>query len=206
MVLTSLFAITQSRNIASMETLAVEHSLLEHDQWQSDVLNAALAFRTAQPRTASFELSGIEVSLRDVGGLVDLNTATPELLQRLAQGLGITEMQMASFRTWRRMPHRTLSQNDFARVTQLSHEQFTLLDRLTTVFSGRSGISIDNTSEELVTVLGHTHGSLPTNMQSEPTGTTFVVYALGGHNSTLVAIGTIRLSANMANGVIIERN
>lgn len=204
LVLTTLFAITQTRSMTTLQASALERLLLSQSQRDEDLLRLAIAYRLASPDDTQFEVPEGQLILQDVGGLIDLNTAAPELLDRLASGLGISNERMTAFRDWRRVPHRTLSTNDFARLTGIAPVDRARLMQLTTVFSGRSGIAPDFAPDSVWSVIGSSADSLPPELKSEPAYTVFAVWHKNHEASA--HIGTISIGPTMLGSRILHRN
>lgn len=98
--------------------------------------------------------------LRPVTGLVDLNTASPELLNLLLEGYGLPQARinqaLETFQFWRGEGRKLQRVSDFGRVSGLTVNELPDLSKLATVFSGRDGIAIDQAPNQL---LGHLFGT-----------------------------------------------
>ncbi len=147
LVLAALFAAAQGRVIARLNDAAAEATLIARGQISRELLDLAIAARTADPRATrvTASLGGEEhvLVLQDVGGLIDVNTASPELLARLGDGLGLSPSALEAWRAWRRNPRRAIRVEDFARVTGLPPERMADLRAVATVQSGRPGLAPD---------------------------------------------------------------
>ena len=201
LILTGLFAIAQARSMTALGAGASEKLLLQNAQRDEDLLQLAIAYRLGHPDGTTFEIAGVPVLLQDVGGLIDLNTAAPELLDRLATGLGISSEKLSLFRTWRRTPHRLLSTADFSRLTGLPVETANRLSGLSTVYSGRIGIAPETTPTEVWKVIGLEASTLPAAMQSPPANAVFAVFINRAEHRRY--IGTIEVGASQDASVIL---
>ncbi|WP_133840735.1 hypothetical protein [Pelagimonas phthalicica] len=130
--------------------------------------------------------------LQDVGGLIDLNSAAPDLLNLLAREFSVSEDAMERFRQWRRTPHRLQSVTDFARVAEIDPEIVEGLDPFATVYSGRFGVAIEEAPIALQSALRREAWPLPEPWATQPSGQVFKVF-LQPSGKTARAIGTIKL-------------
>ncbi len=94
-----------------------------------------------------------ELRVTDVGGLVDLNTAQPPLLDAYLGAIGLTELEIARFRTWRQTSKRLLRIEDLLRVSEAVEADWALLMATATVYSGRPGVSLEDAPEAVRKVL-----------------------------------------------------
>jgi type II secretory pathway component PulJ len=191
-----LFATAQIRLLARVADSSTEALIAERALAQRSLLRLAADLYGAgdvppeQVLTVPYLGGEAQVRLRDVAGLVDLNTGNPEMLDRLAEALGVTAGQMAAYRDWRRAPHRLHSVRDFGRVAGTSRDAVAGLEQIATVFSGRFGIAPDHAPPRL---LGLLPAALPEGWVDAPTGRVFNV-VLQGDTGRDVLLGTIRLS------------
>jgi hypothetical protein len=202
LVATMLFATVQSRRLAELRYGATDRLILERQLQNEDILRLAMALRLSEPDTTSFSitLGGVshQVSLQDVGGRVDLNSASPELLDRLARSFGIDEVGMTKFRTWRQVPNRLLSVADFLRLTELPVTSLVQLTAAATVHSGRVGVARDHATLEAFRIVSEfpnapsvTPAAILQQFVSEPNGINFIVLAESDGRAR--ALGVIEL-------------
>lgn len=136
------------------------------------------------------ELNGqiLEANFQDVGGLVDLNYASPELLEGLLIALGLTSQEatavMLTFRDFRRTGLGLQRVSDFERIVGLVPNTLPTLANFTTVHSGRTGIAPDVAPLRLLELLTggagsreHLKAQLPARLHSPSSGTIFRVKA-----------------------------
>ena len=120
--------------------------------------------------------------LQDAGGLVDLNTALPVLLERLAEAMDVSSAQLEEYRRWRKTPLRLQRVSDFVRVTGGDALLNRPLFSIATVFSGRQGIAMEFAPQSMLGILsGSTDGKagvirgLPSDWATPPSGTNYHV-------------------------------
>jgi hypothetical protein len=176
----------QAGRVAADEAVA---AALPSDAATMRLAMAALARDSA---TREIEVDGQAIQLVDVGGLVDLNAASPALLERLIGVLGGGAGEMARYRDWRAGDRRLQRTGDLPRITGLDVEPERLA-RLATVFSGRTGLAVAEAPIELLDLLGPS--DLPS---SSAAGTTVQIRDVGSGR----VLGTARLSVG-ANAVEI---
>lgn len=210
LILTALFAIAQNRSLSHLHDAASEERLIRNGQLARDLLDLAIALRHASgdERVTAFpvEVDGepAVMRLQDVGGLVDLNTASPALLALLADRLVLPSDALARFRAWRRTPRRALRVSDFARVTGLDDENLPALLQIATVYSGRAGIAPEVAPQAVLDMLGASRPEdVPDTLRSPPSGANFVVTVLRDRAASDVPLGVIHVgSASDASRVL----
>lgn len=160
-----------------------------------------------QPLELEGQAGAVLVQLSDVGGLVDLNTAAPLLLERLLAGYDLAEADrttaLSAFRTWRRAGNRLARVSDFFRVTDLDPLVVQGFEQFTTVYSGRPGIAPDKAPHALLALLTKETGSqdyltsrFERALTSAPSNLVFAVQA------DRRIIGTIRIRPQQAPEVL----
>jgi len=116
----------------------------------------------------------LNVSIDPSSSFVDLNSASPDLLQTLLNGYDITPQQsndmLTKYYAWRQQGHRLLRTSDFFRITQLDPSIFPNFENYTTVYSGKSGLSFETVSDDLIEHLhkGQTGPDLENMFNSNP--------------------------------------
>lgn len=198
-VITLLFTSASRLNLAHARLTSDQVFLSSQSTEISSRLNLALAARAKTgAETVSFEYQGnsLTAHFEDVGGLVDLNAASPALLKALLLGLEIGKPNAAltRYRNWRRQGNRLIRVADFARVADISHTEMTNLEPHVTVFSGRPGIAGKVASTELLQMVTGSSGSkeylisqLPRAFRSPVTETNFkVVFDMGNFDTAIV--------------------
>lgn len=158
--ITTLFAVTSARVVAMRSEMATDRILLTRPGQAGDILRLAAAWLgTSDPDLAqgfAVTLNGEEmrITVVDVGGQIDLNTARPELLARAAAYFGIDEVGLAKFRAWRHSPNRVQRVDDLLRVSGVGGEVTPEMREALTVYSGRSGVAKDYATPEVLEIVG----------------------------------------------------
>lgn len=206
-ILTSLFAITTNVTMAHLQSNRSNSVLAENMHLNGDILQWVLsAAPPVADKTAPLwrEMNGtnVTVHLQDAGGLIDLNTATPDLLDLLVTQMDLPAEALTDYRAWRRTPYRLLRVTDFLRVTGAGPEHRDWLLQVATVYSGRPGVAPDHAPLPVLELITERTGardtlakSLPDHLISPASGTNFNVMAemnsVGGH----VLIGTVHITS-----------
>jgi uncharacterized protein (TIGR01732 family) len=211
LVLTALFAISQSRSMSHLRLSSTELALLETGHTKRSLLELSatiLATRTDPPENdLTVVLGGDEYLLffQDVGGLIDLNSASPEILSLLGDHFKLSPAAMQVFRDWRRTPRRLLRISDFARITGIAKADVNYLHGVATVHSGRPGIAGGLAPAGVLDVLGFADpADLPDNFKSPATGTTFLVILRHGGGVNDAYLGVIRVGETAAEALVLE--
>ena len=216
-IITLLFAIASSRVVSRLSDTRTD-SLVAHDALvkASLLALAARVYGDAQtPLTTDVILPvqwrGEDASLvlQDAGGLVDLNTANPVMLEQLADALGVTSAQLEGYRLWRRTPLRLQRTSDFVRVIGGDTELRESLFPIATVFSGRPGIAAHLAPIKLLEILTGSTGSravliqdLSINWVSAPSGSNYHVNVMNKDDQA-IPLGVINIGSG-ANGLIVS--
>jgi hypothetical protein len=159
-VLTLIFGTASLRTLTHIEGVQLSERIAaaEHETTRRADLLLQLGPSVLDP-DQTIEALG-EISVQPVTGLIDLNTASPALLETLLKGYGLADSTvsdaLSDYRTWRREGRVFLRVADFYRVTGLSQQQVPEIERFATVFSGRIGIAADQAP---LTLLEHLTGS-----------------------------------------------
>ncbi len=118
---------------------------------------------------------------QDVNGLTDLNTAAPDILERVVVAFDLGPEAMVDYIAWRRSGRRLLRASDFLRVTGAGQDRLAELLAVAAVHSGRRGIAPDVAPVEVLTILGQ--DELPPAWLSPPSGVNYAVVLTGGERS-----------------------
>lgn len=177
-ILTLLFAISSARSLAHLKYQRAE-ARLAADHFRDQELLKAIVQRgelsdLQTGETGSILLAGTFETYRavDVGGLVDLNTAAPPLLEALFAGLGLGPQDLDVFRQWRQQSRRLLRVEDLGRIVDQDVDSARLLQS-TTVFSGRSGIALDAAPDDVLDVF--TENADPSQFGSQPSNSSYAI-------------------------------
>lgn len=184
-ILTLLFSTASTRTLASLQFSAAELVASERIDERIEVLDALVTL--GRPEGDRLTWAGRTVRLQSTGGLVDLNTGAPELLERLLIGYGLSATERASalqsYRAWRRQSYRLQRVSDFARVAGLDPARLPGLKSLATVHSARATLSSEQAPTQLLEHLTGTQdsrevmiGLLPPNLLGPATDANFAVF------------------------------
>lgn len=184
-ILTLLFSAASTRTLVSLQFSGAEVLASTREGERVEILDALIA--RGAPEGNLFEWHGRTVRLQSTGGLVDLNTAAPELIERLLVGydLSVTERDDALFayRAWRRTGFRLQRVSDFVRVSGLDAKDLTGLQEFATVHSGRSTLSAEQAPLRLLQHLTGAKGDpsfligrLPPAVLGPATATNYAVF------------------------------
>ena len=149
------------------------------------------------------------LQLQDTGGLVDLNTANPAILERLADRLNIPSANLETYRVWRREPLRLQRVSDFARIVGGAPGLSESMRGLATVFSGRPGLDMDLAPESLLELLVGRAGNradlirdLPASWASPASSVNYHVNVIN-KGGVVIALGIISITGQ-SKGLIIS--
>ncbi|MEP1697234.1 MAG: hypothetical protein ABJJ69_11905 [Paracoccaceae bacterium] len=194
--LTVLFAVTSSHVVSSRAGLRTDQILLARSANAADLLRLAAHWkRDIDPDSLEFHAAqaGVRIRFQDVGGLVDLNTGRPELIDKIAETIGIDRDGLADFREWRRNANRLQRVEDFYRISGFSDASGQEdLRRWATVHSGRPGIALDHVPSDLKTQLSVLDIE---EFDSPATGATFLVENVNDENRRII-LGVIHIPAS----------
>lgn len=214
-VLTTLFAVTSTRAITHLQNVSSDVVLVEHAHLSDEILRYVMAidFPTAdadEPHELKLNGKSISIRLVDVGGLIDLNTAAPELLEKLARKMELDEAALETYHEWKDTPYQLLRVTDFLRVTRASPEHREWLLQVATVHSGRRGIAPSQAPMPVLELTTGQTGSVetlaravPKTLRSKPTGTNYNVVAEIEGISAPVLIGTIQTGSTASQKSIL---
>lgn len=213
-----LFAITSSQFLESLKGSEAELILAKRQQENQALAELALGVfgrgsnqsGPREPLVLQLNDREFTLVLQDVGGLVDLNTAAPDLLDALASSLDIPNDAVERYRDWRRTPYRLNSIVDFARVAEIPYEDGLRLREFATVHSGRYGVSPDLTPQVLVerlvaaAPLGSIQGTeLPVSWRTAGSGVVYRVDLFDGGRFERF-VGVIDFGGSGSGGRILE--
>lgn len=156
-VLAVLFSTASTRTLAGLQFNAAERAAAARTEARIALLDALML--RGRPDADQVVWDGRVARLQPTAGLVDLNAASPELLERLLIGYDLTAPERAaallSYRTWRRQGLRLQRVADFARVSDLDPARLPGLAALATVHSGRATLAAEQAP---LAVLAHLTG------------------------------------------------
>ena len=208
MVLTALLAVASQRSLAHLIDSSSEVRLARSQHDRMALLRLVRRTGAAEdPELTDLPppYDGLTVRLQDVAGLVDLNTAAPELLDALFARLGLSEQELRRFRTWRGQGHRLLRATDLIRVAEADPQVAPMLARVATVFSGRTGVAGAVAPPEVIEMLRSGTSSIPPELLAlAPSRTNFVV-VVGetGHGEDQVW-GTVYIGPDAMSSQVLE--
>lgn len=96
-----------------------------------------------------------------IRGLIDLNTAAPDIVERVVEAFELGPEAMTDYIAWRRSGRRLLRVGDFLRVTGAGQERLAELLAVATVHSGRRGIAPDVAPSGVLEILGQDERKRP---------------------------------------------
>lgn len=207
-----LFAVASTRTLTKLQESATERTLIVRHQSEMDILNLAIGWKSLPENQGmnSFEIelndNRYQIRLLDVGGLIDLNTASPELLGILFDWIGASQDAIIRFRDWRRSGNRLQRVSDLFTIAGIAAPADIELAQYATVFSGRRGVAIDEAPSLLVDLIKRTAGpdaDTDSRFASAASNVNFlvVVSKLGSRNEKIV--GTIHVVGDR-DGRILE--
>ncbi len=168
-ILTTLFAVIMTRSQADLSELVTLTAL--SDRQRADL--AALEHALQMGEIDGSIITGQTLHLEDLGGRVDLNTATPALIQALLDHMEADGEALIRWRAWRRAPHRFLRVSDFLSVTGVDSSHREWLRQVATVHSGRRGLAPSHVPPALLVAFP---GSVvPSELHDMPNGRNFAV-------------------------------
>lgn len=196
LILTVLFAIATKRNQTQISTLSSEQTLLERQSEAVALLHIAANLNpelliSGEPITVPFGDGERTLIVQDVGGLIDLNTAAPDLLQLVFNHLELDEESVQKYRDWRRDGKRLLRVQDFLRVTGADPAKLDVLLQISTVHSGRRGLAVEHVPEELRQVLVASVISISSGLETAPSRVNATVYQLDNLQTSSGYLGLI---------------
>jgi type II secretory pathway component PulK len=157
-VLTLIFGTASTRTLTHVQR---NHSnLVLAKQFETRAATAELLLDLGSqtlfdPESQVWQLQQLQgITLQPATGLVDLNTASPALLRLLLEGYELPDVQireaLEAYRTWRRQGRKLLRVSDFYRAAGLTADVLPKLASFATVYSGRTGITLEQAPTDLL--------------------------------------------------------
>ena len=202
-ILTIIFAVASSRTMSRLLDGATERMLAQRGATNRELLQLALQLKsTTQGRdktefTVSLNGQDYTLFLQDVGGLIDLNTAAPDMLERVVEAFDLGPDAMADYIAWRRSGRRLLRAGDFLRVTGAGQDRLAELQAIATVHSGRRGIAPDVAAAGVLALLGE---DPPPAWLSPPSGVNYAVVLRGERTRR---IGVVHVGQGVGDGRVL---
>jgi len=211
LVLAALFAASAARVQRHLAATAGEAALLDRLSTARTALELAMSWKAQQPDIDARRFDwatpsgAMTVELQDVGGLIDLNTASPELIELLFKHLDLGPDNLARYRAFRRGAKRFVRIEDFIRIVGADPDIFTTLQSLTTIFSGRTGIAPEVAPPQVLALFddGQLADVIPERFQSPPSGANFQVRLSTGTQPAKIA-GVIFVPPEGAQQAVLE--
>ena len=178
-ILTLLFAISTARSLSHLQYQQIEVGLAEQNFRDHEALKAVVERadidEVRRGGSISINLSGENSNLQliDVGGLIDLNSASPPLLESLFAALDLDPDALASFRRWRQQSRRLLRVEDLERIVG-ENIDLALLQGVATVFSGRAGVAADQAASSVQNLFGDSTDL--SQFASPPSNSSFLIH------------------------------
>lgn len=194
-ILTLLFAVSTRLSLAHIQGQGTERHLAEKSALRNELLTRMTHQFGALAEAGQFTISMSDedylIQVVNAGGLIDLNTANPRLLDAYLEGIGLKNENIKKFRDWRQSSKRLLRITDLQRVSGATDIDFATLRQTATVVSGRSGISPSDAPEMLTDLLA---SSWRDEWASAASSSNFEVFLLGGRADH--RIGAFHLSGD----------
>jgi hypothetical protein len=207
LVLTALFAISSTRSMAHIQNQSAEQYLAANDSHRVTLLQLVLAREPNNPTGGQIALPAPfheqTLRLQDVGGLIDLNSASPELLEKMFRHLQFPDNAQESFRSWRRDGRRLMRIDDLIRITNADPVLLPDLAQAATVFSGRRGIAIEHAPEKVLEIVRDGGSTINDSDISAASNTNFRVYLQDADNSEQM-IGVVSIFGSNGQSRILE--
>ena len=196
-ILTIIFAIASQRSMTLLQTVAAEEQLLARQHRTLEILQIVASAGPEIAETTSLQLptGPVDPRIQDVGGLIDLNTASPELLGQLFDALDFPADADDRFRAWRRDGRRLQRVDDVVRITGADPAITPTLHGVATVHSGRRGIAADVAPQVVLDI------AAPAQV-SPRSGTNFAIYH--NENQKEVLVGVVSIVVGEGQSRILE--
>ena len=183
-ILTAIFAISSNRAHSRLQAVRTDELILRNQFLRQELLRYVLQFDRADLTAQENSLPDLEISgtiyrilLQDVGGLIDLNTATPKLIQMLTDALELPDSAYHDYTAWRQAPNSLNRVTDFLSIVRADHSKREWLLSVATVHSGRSGLSPTDAPAEMQDIFHR--GNLPINQfQTSASRVNFNIYVM----------------------------
>lgn len=212
-VLVLLFGSAQKNFVGHATLLSAQYHSEARDLADQN-LDAIMRLYSIDRTISELAIDGqkVKISFQDVGGLVDLNTASPDLLRLLLTNLGVENLAAAlnQYQIWRSQGYKLHCVSDFARITNLPPAIAATLAPMATVSSGRKGIDPNAAPlallELLTTATGtkeHLASLIPENFRSPASNVNYLV-TLTDTDQTIAAQATIHVANNQNAGLILQ--
>jgi len=176
LVLTTLFAIASQRSMTHIQTSDATLRLADRQNRDTAALTLLLELGASDTIPGTVRIDDRLLKVQDVGGLIDLNTAAPELLEALFDNLDFPPDAARDFRDWRRIGRRLQRVDDLARITGASATAMVQLEHLATVFSGRRGIAVEIAPEELRNIMRNFPGANRPDLATAPSNINYTIF------------------------------
>lgn len=191
-ILTALYAISSRLSLSASLRGGSEVRLAENGFENMETLLAAIqnldkGNSLAGQAVVSVNGSDKAINIVDVGGLVDLNSASPQLIDTLFRHLDMEHDAAERFREWRRTPYRLQRISDLKWIAGATPQTIALMKTVATVHSGRRGVNLENAPNSLVELLGE---ATLTQFATAPSGSNYAVF--DGTNGTRIGVIHLR--------------
>lgn len=188
-----------------MQAMAVERTLLETARQRQDLLVIAIGAKLHDTNQDRFDVllggrRGV-LFIEDVGGRIDLNTASPALLEAMARAVDLPPHALEQLRIWRRGGLRLQSVEDVFRVTAVDPVAFDILREIATVHSGRTGVFVEAAPTKLTALIPER--ILRADFSSAATGATFFVSVQWEGAERSFGLGIIRVT--QGGGIVLSQ-
>ncbi len=195
LILTALFAISSARSMAHIQTQNAEQYLAANNSQRVTLLRLATTIVPSDAVTGAISLPPPfhtqTLRLQDVGGFIDLNTASPEILEKLFRHLRFPNDAQSKFRSWRREGQRLMRVDDLIRITSADPALRVELAQVATVFSGRRGIAIEHAPAKVLEIVRDGGNAINESDISPASNINFRVYLQNTDNEQMIGVVSI---------------
>ncbi|WP_214569024.1 hypothetical protein [Aliiroseovarius lamellibrachiae] len=209
-VITFLVAGTTTRVVSRATDIDTEKRIMRTAHETAALLSFAIAAFGSSPKqippsqkvTVPWQDDYAELRLQDVAGLIDLNTADTALVETFVSAMGLPSSVIDTLQVRRSNSQRLESVGELPRVVGMPIEDMNAIAMFATVHSGRRGLALDVTPEDLIEALGGRDHLQSRFQQSKPSGAVYLAIVNGDGKDKL--LGVVLLSQGVNPGTILE--
>jgi len=177
LILTTIFAITSARSIQHLKNVSADVVLADRQARDADKMRVLLSLDPTIGLPSQVTVAGETLTLVDVGGLIDMNTAAPAVLQHLFRTRDFPETAATDFIKWRQQGRRLQRVDDIIRITGATTVDIADILQIATVYSGRRGIATEVASPPVIALMNAGGDSFVSAHTSPASLTNYAVFA-----------------------------